>query len=124
MRVFASTCSAVSPPVEKVACVARSVNSTTSLASRSGSRFETGPDPRLQHPAASAYFPQRQAEPHLQLVQVQVGLQRPFCSVWWVISLLLCSCCEEAQIGAGEHAILNGTAKFESASSPASRRCA
>jgi hypothetical protein len=46
-----------------------------------GSRFEIGQNLRLRHPAASAYLPQRQSEPHLQLVQVQVGLQRSFCSV-------------------------------------------
>jgi hypothetical protein len=56
MRVFASTCSAVSASVWKVPCVA--------------------PATRRR-----PYLPQRQSEPHLQLVQVQVGLQRSFCSV-------------------------------------------
>ena len=46
-----------------------------------GSRFEIGPDPQVQHPAANAYLPQRQSDPHLQSVQVQLGLQRSFCSV-------------------------------------------
>lgn len=38
------------------------------------------PEPSAISPPAG-HLPQRQSEPHLQSVQVQVGLQRSFCSV-------------------------------------------
>jgi len=58
---------------------------------QAGSRLEIGPGHEDTDPATpERYLPQRQSDPHLQSMQVQLGLQGSFRSVWLVMSCLLC----------------------------------
>ncbi len=56
---------------------------------------------------AVCYLPQRQSDPHLQSMQVQVALQRSF----WFWSVMVFSLVDHAGIGARRDAGLNGRAK-------------